>query len=228
MKSIVVIPTYNEAENIQPLIEVIQEALPSLDILVVDDASPDGTGAIAESLEGVQVMKRPGKLGLGTAFVQAFTHVLDLGYEAIGCMDADFSHDPQVLPALFAGLEHYDVVIGARYVSGGGTANWGFHRHLLSRASNIVARMVLQLPLHDVTSGFRTYRRETLETIDLTRLQTRGYAFEVEILYRCVQAGLRIGEIPIVFADRRKGTSKMDLAEIWGGAKNLLRLRFGK
>lgn len=227
-KSVVVIPTYNEAENIQPLLRAIREIIPSLNIMVVDDASPDGTAALAEEFGGVQVLKRPGKLGMGTAYIEGFSRALGQGYDAIGCMDADFSHDPHSLPALFDGLEDCHVVVGARYVPGGGTKDWGFHRRVLSRTSNTVARLMLRLPLHDVTSGFRSFRREALEAIDLTQLRSEGYAFQVEILYRCVQRGLTIGEVPIIFANRREGASKMGTAEIWGGMVNLLRLRFSK
>ncbi|HOF39685.1 MAG TPA: polyprenol monophosphomannose synthase [Candidatus Hydrogenedentes bacterium] len=223
--SVVIIPTYNEAQNIQRLISAIQDACSALDIVIVDDASPDGTGELAASMEGVHVIRRPGKLGLGTAYVAGFCYALGRGYQRIAGMDADFSHDPSVLPALFALLDTADVGIGSRYVPGGGTRNWGLHRQILSRTANIFARFMLGLPIHDVTSGYRCYRREVLERIDLDTLASHGYSFLVELLYRSVQAGFSVAETPIIFEDRARGTSKMSLREIVGGIKNLFRLR---
>lgn len=228
MRAVVVIPTYNEAENIKLLVDAIHEAYPGLDVVVVDDGSPDGTGDIARGLEGVHVIQRSGKLGLGTAYVEGFTYALAQGYDRIGGMDADFSHDPKVLPALFGLLDQYGVGIGARYVPGGGTKNWGLHRKILSGSANLLARLLLQFPAHDVTSGYRSYRREALEAIDLKSLKSDGYAFLVEILYRAARKGFTIGEVPIMFADRERGDSKMSKSEILGGIKNLFRLRFGK
>ena len=223
--SVVIIPTYNEAQNIQRLISAIQDACSALDIVIVDDASPDGTGELAASMEGVHVIRRPGKLGLGTAYVAGFCDARGRGYQRIAGMDADFSHDPSVLPALFALLDTADVGIGSRYVPGGGTRNWGLHRQILSRTANIFARFMLGLPIHDVTSGYRCYRREVLERIDLDTLASHGYSFLVELLYRSVQAGFSVAETPIIFEDRARGTSKMSLREIVGGIKNLFRLR---
>ena len=223
VQRIVVIPTYNEADNLDPLAAAIRQVCPDLDILIVDDASPDGTADLAQSL-GLHLLKRPRKLGLGSAYVAGFTYALKHGYTDIAGMDADFSHDPVVLPALFALLERFDVAVGARYLSGGGTVNWGWHRRALSKSANMLARVTLQMPLHDVTSGYRAYRREVLEAIGLDELRSEGYAFLVELLFRCVQAGFTIGEVPIVFEDRRMGVSKLDKREIWRGATNLVRL----
>lgn len=223
MRTIVVIPTYNEADNLQPLVEAIRRAVPEIAILVVDDGSPDGTAALAKSL-GVRVIERPTKLGLGSAYVAGFTRALEEGYTHIAGMDADFSHDPAVLPALFALLDRFDVAVGSRYLPGGGTVNWGWHRRALSKGANWVARALLRMPLHDVTSGYRAYRREVLESIGLTELKSEGYSFLVELLFRCVQAGYRVGEAPIMFEDRRMGVSKLDKREIWRGATNLGRL----
>jgi dolichol-phosphate mannosyltransferase len=227
MKSIVVIPTYNEADNIPPLVDAIQTAMPGLDILVVDDGSPDGTGDIAEAIDGVEVMHRSGKLGLGTAYVAGYKRCIEAGYDRIGGMDADFSHDPKVLPALFGLLDENDIGIGSRYVPGGGTRNWGIHRQFLSRGANTFARTLLGFKAKDVTAGFRCYRREVLESIDLDSLKSEGYAFLVELLFRASRKGYTIGETPIIFEERRLGQSKMSTGEIWGGVKNVFRLRFG-
>lgn len=220
---IVVIPTYNEADNIEPLTAAIRRACPGLDILVVDDGSPDGTADLAERL-GLAVIRRPAKLGLGSAYVTGFSYALERGYTRIAGMDADFSHDPDLLPALFALLEPFDVAVGARYLPGGGTVNWGWYRRTLSKGANVLARAALRMPLHDVTSGYRAYRREVLDSIGIETLRSEGYAFLVELLFRCVQHGFRIGEVPIVFEDRRMGVSKLDKREIWRGAANLVRL----
>lgn len=228
MRSIVVIPTYNEADNIALLIERIAQAFPALDIIVVDDGSPDGTAAIARDTGRAQVIQRAGKLGLGTAYVAGFSLALEQGYDRIGGMDADFSHDPAVLPGLFALLDSCDVGIGARYVKGGGTHHWGLHRQILSRTSNLFARTMLAIPAHDITSGYRCYRRSVLEAVELTTLKSEGYAFLVELLYRAHKKGFTIGEVPIIFADRQRGSSKINKSEIWRGITNVFRLRFGR
>lgn len=225
--SVVIIPTYNEAENIERLIGTIYEAWPELHVVVVDDCSPDGTGDLAAAIEGVHVIRRAGKMGLGTAYVAGFRYALEKDYARIGGMDADFSHDPAKLPDLFALLDEYDVGIGSRYIPGGGTRNWGIHRQVLSRSANAFARLMLGLSAKDVTSGYRSYRREVLERIELDTLASHGYSFLVELLYRCVQNGFTVGETPIIFEDRAEGTSKMSMKEIWGGVKNVFRLRFG-
>lgn len=225
MKRIVLIPTYNEAENIANLIDAIREADASIDIMVIDDNSPDGTGAIAEEKGIAHVMHRPGKQGLGTAYKAGFREALDRGYEAIAQMDADFSHPPDVLPKLFEALETYDGCIGSRYVPGGGTRNWGVHRKLLSAYANHFARFVLSLHARDVTAGFRAYRRATLENIDFETLESEGYAFQVEVACRIERRGFKLGEVPIIFTDRELGASKMNMKEIRGGMANLVRLR---
>lgn len=225
-RSVVVIPTYNEADNIVALIGAIRAAMPELAIIVVDDGSPDGTAALARAENGVHVLEREGKLGLGTAYVAGYLYALAEGYDRIGGMDADFSHDPGVLPGLFGLLDAFDVAVGARYVPGGATKNWGLHRRVLSGGANQVARFMLGMPAHDVTSGYRAYRRTVLETIGLESLRSEGYSFLVELLYRAHRAGFQIGEVPIVFEDRRMGASKLDRREIWNGIANLFRLRF--
>jgi dolichol-phosphate mannosyltransferase len=224
VKNIVVIPTYNEAENIASLIEALRGIMPQLEILVVDDGSPDGTGDIAEGL-GARVLRRPRKLGLGTAYVTAFGKLLEEGYDRLAHMDADFSHDPAVLPKLFALLDTHDVAVGSRYVPGGGSVNWGLHRRLLSRGANMLARTILGLKPHDVTGGFRAFRREALQAMDLPSIKSEGYSFMVEMAYRAQRKGFTIGEVPIVFRDREKGTSKMSLREMRQGLINLFRIR---
>ncbi len=225
MKRIVLIPTYNEAENIANLVAAIREADDGIDIMIIDDNSPDGTGDIAEGLGVRHVLHRPGKQGLGNAYKAGFREALDLGYDAIGQMDADFSHPPEVLPKLFEALDRYDFCIGSRYVPGGGTKNWGLHRKLLSGYANHFARFVLGLKARDVTAGFRAHKRAVIEGIDFATLESEGYAFQVEMAYRCEGAGYTVGEVPIIFADRELGTSKMNMREIRGGITNLLRLR---
>lgn len=226
VKRAVLIPTYNEAENIARIVAAVRAADPAIDIIVIDDGSPDGTGQIAESLPGVRVIHRAGKQGLGAAYIHGFAVALAEGYEALAQMDADFSHPPAVLPVMFERLSESDVCIGSRYVHGGGTENWGYHRKLLSGSANRIARWFLGLRGNDVTSGFRAYRREALEAIDLPTVQSQGYAFQVELQFRCERRGFRVTEVPIVFLDRAAGTSKMSLKEIRGGVANLLRLRF--
>jgi dolichol-phosphate mannosyltransferase len=228
VKSIVVIPTYNEAENIALLIPALREAAPEVDILVVDDGSPDGTGDIAAAMEGVRVLRRPGKLGLGTAYIQALSQLLDEGYERLAHMDADLSHDPKVLPRLLEALDTYDAVIGSRYVAGGAVENWGIHRRILSRTANFVAGMILGMSLPDATSGFRAYRREVLQAIDLPSIKSEGYVFLVEMAYRTQQKGFRLGSVPITFREREHGVSKMSIREARQGFTNLLRIRFSR
>jgi dolichol-phosphate mannosyltransferase len=210
----VILPTYNEAENLERIVNaVLQQLRDSGRVLVVDDNSPDGTGAIADRLadsnESVSVLHRPRKEGLGPAYLAAFHVALDAGAQRIVEMDADFSHDPAYLPKLIGAAEHYDLVIGSRYVPGGGVTEWGPVRRFISRGGSSYARVALGLPIRDLTGGFKCFRREVLETINLDAIQARGYAFQVETTYRAIRAGFRVVEIPIVFRDRADGTSKM-------------------
>ena len=192
---------------------VLQQLRDSDRVLVVDDNSPDGTGAIADRLAGsnesVSVLHRPRKEGLGPAYLAGFHVALDAGAQRIVEMDADFSHDPAYLPNLIGAAEHYDLVIGSRYVPGGGVTEWGPVRRFISRGGSSYARVALGLPIRDLTGGFKCFRREVLETINLDTIQARGYAFQVETTYRAITAGFRVVEIPIVFRDRADGTSKM-------------------
>ena len=210
----VILPTYNEAENLQRIVNAVLQQLRDSDrVLVVDDNSPDGTGAIADRLadsnESVSVLHRPRKEGLGPAYLAGFHVALDAGALRIVEMDADFSHDPAYLPNLIGAAEHYDLVIGSRYVPGGGVTEWGPVRRFISRGGSSYARVALGLPIRDLTGGFKCFRREVLETINLDTIQARGYAFQVETTYRAIRAGFRVVEIPIVFRDRADGTSKM-------------------
>ncbi|MBX5451247.1 MAG: polyprenol monophosphomannose synthase [Thermogemmatispora sp.] len=232
MKTLIIIPTYNEKENLRPLLREIFRYAPTTDVLIVDDHSPDGTGELAEELARedarVHVMHRPGKLGLGTAYIAGFKYALEQGYDAAFEMDADFSHDPRYLPDFLRLIEEADLVIGSRYIKGGATPNWPFLRRLISGGGNIFARTLLALPVHDCTAGYRCYRREVLESIDLDSIRSRGYAFQVELVYRVWRQGFRIVETPIVFEDRRVGQSKMSKAIILEGFLFVLRTRFGR
>jgi dolichol-phosphate mannosyltransferase len=213
MKTLIIIPTYNEYENLESLLRSIFAYAPHTDVLIVDDNSPDGTGKLADQLHEddarIQVIHRAGKLGLGTAYVAGFKYAISNGYDAAFEMDADFSHDPQYLPNFLRAIEDADLVIGSRYVPGGATPNWSLARRLISGCGNIFARFMLGIPVHDCTAGYRCYRREVLESIDLDSIQSQGYAFQVELAYRVMQQGFTIVETPIVFMDRRVGKSKM-------------------
>lgn len=214
MRAIVVVPTYQEAENIARFLARVRAEVPDADVLVVDDNSPDGTGSIAEQqaaeLGQIKVLHRPGKEGLGSAYRKGFEVALDESYDVIVQCDSDFSHDPASIPALLARIEAgADAVIGSRYVPGGSTVNWPVHRQVLSRWGNRYTAFVLRLPLSDVTSGFRAYRSAVLRTIDPASTTAEGYAFLTELARRLVRADFRIDEVPIVFADRTAGTSKM-------------------
>jgi dolichol-phosphate mannosyltransferase len=228
----VVVPTYNERENIGALIERILE-LPRFRILVVDDNSPDGTAMIvaetAQREPRVGLLSRPGKLGLGTAYIAGFRRALAEGASYIYEMDADFSHDPRYLPELLEATEtRYDLTLGSRYVPGGGTTDWGALRKFISRGGNIYARTILGLPVMDATGGFRCYRRRVLETLDLGAIHSNGYSFQIEMVYRTLQAGFTIGETPIIFPDRRIGRSKMSRRIVLEALMTVWRLRLGR
>lgn len=195
------------------MLEAVRKNLPDGDIMVIDDASPDGTADIVDEFSRtdphVSVLKRPGKQGLGVAYIAGYRHVLARGYEAVLCMDADFSHDPAVLPKIVEALAGNDFVIGSRYIKGGSTPDWKFYRRLLSRMGNLTARILLSVPMHDNTTGYRGYRREALEKLDFDAIKLTGYGFMIETAYQAYLNGMRIKEIPIVFMDRRVGKSKM-------------------
>ncbi len=212
-----VLPTYDEAANIEAFVAAARAKLPgSARVLIVDDNSPDGTGAIADRLaaaeEAVEVLHRPRKEGLGPAYVAGFRHALAAGAGLVLEMDSDFSHDPAYLPRLLEASGKADVVLGSRYVEGGGVSDWPPLRRAVSHAGSAYARLVLGLPVRDLTGGFKCFRREVLEAIDLDAVRSRGYAFQIELTYRAVGLGFDVVEVPIVFRDRRAGSSKMGLA----------------
>ena len=232
MKTLIIIPTYNELENLRPLLQEIFSYAPKTDVLIVDDNSPDGTGKLADEIHNenpqVHVLHRAGKLGLGTAYIAGFKYAVAHGYDAAFEMDADFSHDPRYLPDFLKAIEHADLVIGSRYIPGGGTPNWSFLRRFISGGGNIFARFMLGIPVQDCTAGFRCYRRQVLESIDLDTIQSQGYAFQVEMAYRVMRQGFKIVETPIVFMDRRIGKSKMSRKIVIEAFIYVLRARFGK
>ncbi len=227
LRSLIVVPTYNERENLPLLLEAVLKVVPAeVEILVVDDGSPDGTGKIADDWAAresrIHVLHRTGKLGLGTAYVAGFRWGLDQGFEQLIEMDADFSHDPKYLPVMLKSLESHDVAIGSRYVPGGGTVNWGLGRKVLSRGGSLYARTVLGAPIRDFTGGFNGWRRKVIEAVDVGTLRSDGYSFQIELKYRAFKKGFRWTEFPIVFADREVGKSKMNrrivfeaLARVW-------------
>ncbi len=229
--SLVVIPTYNEIENLMALVEIVL-AQGDFDVLIVDDHSPDGTGELAEVLadrfrERLAVLHRAGKQGLGTAYLAGFSYAVARGYQYIFEMDADFSHDPTALPGLRAALEDADLVLGSRYVRGGQTKNWPIARRLLSQGGSLYAALILGLPFHDLTGGFKGFTAGVLRTLDLDAIRSNGYAFQIEVTYRAHQSGFRIVERPITFVDRRLGKSKMRPAIVAEAVRIVWALRFG-
>jgi dolichol-phosphate mannosyltransferase len=227
-----ILPTYNEAENVEGIVRAALSKLPSSSrILIVDDSSPDGTGAIADRLaaaeERVEVLHRPRKEGLGPAYIAGFRRALAGGAGLVLEMDADFSHDPAYLPRLLAAAERADLVIGSRYVPGGEIGDWGTVRRGISRGGSAYARRVLGVDVRDLTGGFKCFRRELLEAIDLDSVRSRGYAFQVELTYRAIRQGFSVVEVPIVFRDRRVGSSKMDRSIVLEAIWRVPLLRFG-
>ncbi|MFN8161906.1 MAG: polyprenol monophosphomannose synthase [Solirubrobacterales bacterium] len=209
-----ILPTYNEAANIEAMVAAVREVLPaSHRLLIVDDSSPDGTGEVADRLaaesEDLEVLHRARKEGLGPAYIAGFRRALEGGARLVVEMDADFSHDPAYLPRLIDAARTADLVLGSRYVPGGGISRWGPLRRGVSQAGNVYARLVLGVGVHDLTGGFKCFRREVLEAIDLETVNSRGYAFQVETTYRALRAGFRVVEVPITFRERRVGASKM-------------------
>lgn len=220
------IPTYNEAQNVLGLAADVLKQDPCLELLVVDDASPDGTGDVVEEARRTEprlhLLRRAGKLGIGSAYLAGFRYGIERGFEQIFTMDGDRSHDPVYLPALLAALREADMVIGSRYCAGGGVANWRRDRQVLSRFANWYTRALLRLPIHDCTSGYRGYRREVLQHVDAFSVRGSGYSFLEETAWRVHQAGFRIAEVPIVFTDRSAGVSKIDQSEILKAAWHVL------
>ena len=229
MKCLVIIPTYNERENLPDIVPEILGQGDHFNVLVVDDHSPDGTGQVADLLADgnsrVAVIHRQEKRGLGTAYVAGFEQALTQGYDYIFEMDADFSHDPADLPRLLAAAETADLVIGSRWIGGGGARNWSWLRTCISRGGSIFARTVLGLPIADLTSGFKCFRREVLASLNLHGIGSNGYAFQVEVNYLCSRRGFRIAEVPIIFVDRRVGKSKMSSGIVLEAMLMVLRYR---
>ena len=229
MEKLVIIPTYNEGENIGPLLEQLIALPYDLHVLVVDDASPDGTAGLVEARmrtePRIHILKRPGKMGLGSAYRDGFRYALDHGAEYIFEMDADFSHDPNAIGDFLAAAQDADVVLGSRYKGGVRVVNWPLNRLILSRSANVYTRLITGLPVHDATGGFKCFRRRALEGIRLDRVRSDGYAFQIEVSFKCWKRGFTIREIPIVFVDRRAGVSKMNRRIIWEAAGLVWRLR---
>jgi dolichol-phosphate mannosyltransferase len=213
-RTLIVTPTYNEKENLPRFVDAVRSALPDADLMVVDDNSPDGTGAIADAIaakdEHVSVMHRAGKLGLGTAYIQAFQKGLTEGYDRFFEMDADLSHDVRYLPDFVQALDDgADAVIGSRNIPGGGVEGWGLGRHFISKGGSLYSRTILGLPVKDLTSGYKAFTRRALEAIDIDTIHSNGYSFQIEMTFRALRKGMRVKEVPIVFVDRTAGKSKM-------------------
>jgi dolichol-phosphate mannosyltransferase len=211
---LVIIPTFNERDNLPHIVAAVHQHLPIADLLIVDDASPDGTGELADEIARadtkVTVLHRAGKLGLGTAYIAGFRHALANGYDFVFEMDCDFSHDPKYLPLMLERAQNgADLVLGSRYVDGGGTVNWGPLRKLISRGGSFYARTILGVAVRDLTGGFKCFRRRVLESIDLDGVSAQGYGFQIEMTYRALKQNFQVVELPIVFVDRRVGQSKM-------------------
>ncbi len=218
-KTVVVVPTYNERQNIGTILERVLGVAPEIEVVVVDDNSPDGTADVvrraAESSPRVHLIERGAKLGLGTAYIRGFKYALDAGADLVMQMDADLSHDPKYIPDMLEAIRRHDVVIGSRYISGVNVVNWPIERLLLSYMANVYTRVITGLPVHDATGGFKCFRREVLEAIDLDEVISDGYCFQIEMNFRAWRKGFRITEVPIVFVDRHSGTSKMTKRIIW-------------
>jgi dolichol-phosphate mannosyltransferase len=216
---LVITPTYNEADNVLALTADVLFQDPCIEVLVVDDNSPDGTGDLVEGAQKeearLHLLRRPGKLGLGTAYLAGFKYGLEHGFDHIFTMDCDFSHNPKYLGEMLNALNHHDMVIGSRYVPGGGVENWPLHRRLLSAFANFYARTLLRLKVRDCTAGYRGYRREVLETVDPFQIRSSGYSFLEEMAWRVTRCGFSIGEIPIIFEQRKAGSSKIESSEIY-------------
>jgi dolichol-phosphate mannosyltransferase len=230
MDKLVIIPTYNERENIDPMISKLLSLPYGLDVLVVDDNSPDGTAGLVEQWtaksERVHLLRRPGKMGLGSAYRDGFRYALEHGAEYVFEMDADFSHDPEAIGEFLNAAQDADIVLGSRYLNGVTVVNWPLSRLILSYSANVYTRIVTGLPLADATGGFKCFRRRALEGVRLDRVKSEGYSFQIEMSFRCWKRGFRIKEIPILFVDRRAGESKMSRRIIWEAAGMVWRLRF--
>ena len=232
MKTLIVTPTYNERKNIHELVSTLFELNPDFHILVVDDSSPDGTAEIVEELQAdcanLHLLSRNEKTGLGSAYIAGFNYALERDYEAVVQMDADMSHDPKDVPLLIEAIENADLAIGSRYISGINVVNWPLQRLIISYGANIYTRLVTRLPVRDATGGFKCWRREALEAINLNGVRSQGYSFQIEMTYRAWLKGFRITEIPIIFVDRTVGESKMTRSIMLEAAVMIPRLRIWK
>ncbi len=232
MKTLIIIATYNERDNIVPLLNDIFMTVPDVDVLVIDDSSPDKTYELVEELQADKypkqlfLLKRAGKLGLGTAYVAGFNWGLERNYEVIMHMDADFSHNPKYIPQFLEEIKTKDLIIGSRYVDGGGVVNWGLIRKCISRGGSLYSRAILGLKIRDLTGGFKCFRRNVLETIGINELKSTGYSFQVETTYKSYLNGFKIKEIPIIFEDRRVGQSKMSSTIFLEALLMIIKLRF--
>lgn len=229
MKILIIIPTYNESDNIRAIAGEIFDVYSGLDILVVDDNSPDGTGGIVRDMQledtRVHLLERSGKLGLGTAYCAGFLWAIERGYDVVFEMDADFSHDPKEIPNFLRAIESADVVIGSRYSTGVNVVNWPMQRLLLSWFANLYTRLITRMPIYDATGGFKCFRTDILRGVDLSKIRSNGYAFQIEMNFKLWKRGARMLEIPIVFVDRRSGVSKMSKNIIWEAAWLVWKLR---
>jgi dolichol-phosphate mannosyltransferase len=229
-KSLVIIPTYNEAENITRLIPSVLGQAPNIDVLVIDDNSPDGTaGLVRDMIKGdprIHILDRPKKMGLGTAYVEGFRFAIEHGYDFVFEMDADFSHSPKEIPTFLKKIQENDLVLGSRYINGVRVLNWPMRRLLLSYSANVYTRIITGLPVHDATGGFKCFRRAVLEAIDLDKVKSNGYAFQIEMSFKAWKKRFRVAEIPIIFLDRRSGVSKMSRKIVYEAIFMLWTLRF--
>jgi dolichol-phosphate mannosyltransferase len=230
VKALVIVPTYNEAENVRELLPRVLEQHPGIEVLVVDDNSTDGTGDIVAGMERenprIHLLRRARKLGLGTAYVAGFRYALERDFELVFEMDADFSHDPDSIPTFLEAVQDADLVVGSRYLNGVTVVNWPLTRLILSYGANLYTRIVTSMPIKDATGGFKCFRRSALERIDLDRVTSDGYGFQIEMNFKIWRLGLRIKEIPILFVDRRVGISKMNKRIIWEAMLLVWSLRF--
>lgn len=230
MKILIIIPTYNESDNVHAITSAVLAVHPDVEILIVDDNSPDGTGAIVNNLRHAEprlhLLGRSGKLGLGTAYCEGFLYAIEHGYDVVFEMDADFSHDPKEIPKFLAAIQNADMVLGSRYLTGVNVVNWPMQRLLLSWFANQYTRWITRMPIHDATGGFKCFRVDLLRTINLKAIHSNGYAFQIEMNFKCWKRGARIVELPIIFVDRLNGESKMSKNIIWEAAWLVWKLRF--
>lgn len=231
-KTVVLIPTYNEIDNVERLIKIIFRYVPDIHILFIDDCSPDGTAdrikALMKNNKNIHILERPGKMGLGSAYVSGFKFALKNGYEYIFQMDADFSHDPKELPNFLKSIKEYDLVLGSRYIKGVNVINWPLSRLLLSYFANSYTRIITGLPIRDATGGFKCFRRSVLESIDLDKIKSNGYAFQIEMTFKVWRNGFRLKEIPIIFVDRVYGESKLSKKIMWEAIFMVWKLRISR